>query len=317
MTAPQTTYAHQEVRQLLADPAMTEHSPGEEFAHVASLHDDKHDDVTVSYRAYLPAAFPLFANRPRYTVRHLLKVATVRDEETPYFQEVAPHDDDRTAGGRSYEQTLEASFTPVIKSTDLTEISVSVETPPGLENNVRLLASYIDYRLLVRFGVRENQLLLHGEQRYGPDAEPVGRRGGEGSALPGLLQLPGLRRLRSAGDPVAELTAAAGAVEETGGSCDGIVVHPSLYWRMVETGRLGPLNEAGIRVSRTRMMPPEQVLLGDFRAAATLLDPGTSWVTLRRGAGANGGHLLEARSRIALAVHLPRHFLLLDRGEAA
>jgi hypothetical protein len=290
MTNAQTI---QQAHQLLADPAMTESSPGEEFAQAAKLSSG--GAVTVPFRGYLPAAFPLFAKRPRYTVRHLLKMATVRDEKQPYVHEPQPPDEKRRVSGTTLESSLESAFLPTLGMSGLTEISVSVTVPPGLLEHPRLLAAFIDYRVLVRLGTRENQVLLHGD---------------DAGIVPGLLSLPGIRRVHVEKEPVALLTEAAAAVEETGGSCDGIVAHTAVYWQAVESGLLGRLAEAGVRIARTRMIPKDQVLLGDFRAAATFLDPGVSTLSLHRGAGQD---TIEARSRLGLAVHLPQHFVLLEQ----
>ena len=302
MSITQRPPSARDSRQLLADPAMTAHSPGEEFAQAASL-DGGGENFSVRFRGYLPTAFPLFAERPRYTVRQLLNMATVRDDEkaTPFVGEAAG--ECGTASGTSYESTLEAGFDPALLSADHTELSVSLRVPTGLLAHPRLLSSFIDRRLLVRVGVRENHTLLHGS------ADGV---------IAGLLRLPELRRLDvGGGELVSSVTAAAAHVEETGGSCDGVVAHPSLYWQMVDSGLLDSLGAAGIRVARTRMMPPHQLLLGDFRAAATLLDPADSSLSLHRGAAPDGGDLIEARCRIALAVHLPQHFVLVGTEEAA
>lgn len=289
----QTREPIRQMRQLLADPAMVDSSPGEEFAQAAALHATE-GDITVPYRSYLPAAFPLFAERPRYTVRQLMKMATVRDgDAVPYVHEPRANKDDAVSG-TTFGTTPEARFEPALGTAPLTDIGVSVRLPSRkLLHHPRLLAAFIDHRLLVRFGTRENEILLHGD---------------ENGAVPGLLSLPGMRTMHTDRDPVGLLTAAAAYVEETGGSCDGIVAHTAVYWQAVESGLLGRLAEAGVRISRTRMIPRDQVLLGDFRAAATFLDPGVSQLSLRRGAD---GDVLEARSRMGLAVHLPQHFLLI------
>jgi hypothetical protein len=125
----------------------------------------------------------------------------------------------------------------------------------------------------------------------------------------GLLQLPGLRHHRADGPLPAEIVRAAADVEEMGGSCDAIVAHPRRYWQLAESGMLGRLSEAGVRVSRTRMIAPDELLLGDFRAGVTLLETGTSAIALRPGPGA--ARTVVASLRIGLAVHLPQHFLLL------
>lgn len=278
-------------RQTLADPSLTKRSPGEEFSW-AVAQEQNGADVVVPIRAHLTASFPLFATRPRYTVRHLLKVASVSERTLAYVRE-APKAEYGNAG-TSYASTPESGFVSSVEFAELTELAITVPLPAGLRHDPALLAAFIDYRVLVRMGVVENQSLLHGT---------ADRR------IEGLLNLPEIRRAPFTGSPGAALTDAAAAVEETGGSCDGIVVHPTLYWELVRDGFLGKLAEAGIKVSRTRMMPRGHALLGDFRAAVTLLDPGTSSLTLT---GDKGGDTVEARTSVGLAVHLPQHFLLLS-----
>ncbi|KOV89995.1 family 3 encapsulin nanocompartment shell protein [Nocardia sp. NRRL S-836] len=289
-----------QMQQLLADPALTESSPGSEFAQAATL-GNPGDDVTVTYRAYLPTAFPLFAERPRFTVRQLMKMATVRDSDAPFVREPQPERDRGQRSGVTFDTTPEAGFQPLLDAAKLTDIGVSLPVPPGLLEHPRLLAAFIDFRLIVRFGTTENQVLL---------------RGSDDGAVPGLLDLPEARRMTVDCKPVELLTRAAALVEETGGSCDGIVAHNAVYWQAVESGLLGRLAEAGVRIARTRMIPEHQVLLGDFRAATTFLDPGISHLRLRRGAAPDGGDLLEAGSRMGLAVHLPQHFVLLEQEGA-
>lgn len=284
------------VRVSLADPAVREHSPGEEFARtVQGKSPDK--DVVVPFRAHLPAVFPLFATRPRYAVRHLMKTASVSDGPGLYVHEPPAHT--TGASGTSYATTPEARFAPCLKTADLSDLAVSVPLPAGLIHEPALLAPFVDYRVLVRLSAVENEALLHGTAD---------------KAIPGLLSLPDSRTRTLGDDLVAAITGGAAEVEETGGSCDGIVVHPFTYWELVGRGALRLLNEAGITVSRTRMIPRTQVLLGDFRAAATLLVPEVASLALRRGAGPDGTDMIEATTRVGLAVHLPQHFLLLSQG---
>ncbi|MER8231391.1 family 3 encapsulin nanocompartment shell protein [Streptomyces sp. NPDC094049] len=276
-----------------ADPALTTRSPGEEFAwSVRAAAADQ--DHTVPFQAHLPAVFPLFATRPRYAVRHLLKTASVADAPVTFVHE--PPAAKLAAAGTSYQATPEGAFAPRLERAELTDLTVRVPLPDGLLDQPALLASFIDYRVLVRLSVVENETLLHGSAD---------------KAISGLLNLPQIRRGQLGEDVYASITEAAAEVEETGGSCDGIVVHPFTYWELVRTGVLGQLGAAGITVSRTRMIPRGQVLLGDFRAAVTLLVPGVASLSLRRGAGPGGSDAVEASSRIGLAVHLPQHFLLL------
>lgn len=275
-----------------------ERTPGEEFASAVSGADGQ-QDVVVPFGVHLPAAFPLFATRPRYAVRHLLKTASVTDDgPVPYVYE-PPKGKLSESAGTSYAATPETAFAPRLIEAEFTDLSVSVPLPYGILDRPSLLASFIDYRVLVRVSVVENESLLHGTA--------------DGS-ITGMLDLPGIRS-RSTELPLEEaITTAAAEVEETGGSCDGIVAHPAVYWEMVRTGALQRLAVAGITVSRTRMMPRDTLLLGDFRAAFTLLLPGVASITLRRSTGADGEDVVHASSRIGLAVHLPQHLMTLSWG---
>ena len=281
------------MRYVLADPSLTHRTAGEEFARAVAGDDGEQVDVRVA--ATLPTLFPLAATRPRYTVRHLLKTAVVVQEPVSYVTEPRPPQALEHAGVR-YADTPEATFGPRLTEAKLADVAAEVELPAGLVDDPALLAAFVDHRLLVRLCTAENEALL---------------RGSADGAIEGLLSLSGLRRRPSSGPLAAELTRAAADVEEMGGSCDAIVVHPVRYWELVENGLLGRLGDVGVRVSRTRMIAPDQLLLGDFRAAVTLLDTGWSTLTLHRG---EAGDRAVAAFRVGLAVHLPQHFLLLERA---
>jgi hypothetical protein len=279
------------MRYLLADPALTSRTPGEEFArHVTAAGGA---DVDVRLAVSLPTLFPLAAHRPRYTVRHLLKTAVVTGDPTGYIQEPRPVGV-RDTSGVSYRDTPEALFTARWASARLTDVTATVGVPAGLSADPALLAAFVDHRLIVRLCTVENEVLLQGSTD---------------KAITGLLNLPDLRRRAAPGELGLELTRAAGEVEEMGGSCDGIVVHPHRYWELVNSGLLERLSHAGVRVSRTRMLGVDQALLGDYRAAVTLLETGESTIGLQHGDGVD---TLTASIRMGLAEHLPQHFLLLE-----
>jgi hypothetical protein len=273
-----------------------EGTPGEQFAlAVSGMHE--REDVVVPFGIHLPAAFPLFASRPRYTVRHLLKTASVADEPAWHVRE--PAIGRLGAAGTSYADSPEAAFAPRLAQARLTDLAVRVPVPAGILDKPAVLAYFVDYRVLVRLSVVENESLLHGTRD---------------GAITGLLRLPGIRHRRTAKGLEEAVTAAAAEVEDTGGSCDGIVAHPAVYWEMVRVGMLGRLAVAGITVSRTRMMPSDTLLAGDFRTAFTLLLPGVAAISLRRGAAGDGADLIHASTRVGLAVHLPQHLMMLSWG---
>ena len=275
----------------------TRGTPGEQFLAAIQAAGEL-EDITVPIDAHLPGAFPLFATRPRYPVRHLLNTMPVDDgESAAYVHE--PSAQRREESGTSYAATPEATFLPELQEARLSDLTVSVSLPPTILQRPALLTAFIDRRVLVRTTTMENQVLLHGS---------------DDGKVPGLLELDRMRHRSSNRDLDEAVTAVAFEVEETGGSCDGMVVHPAVYWEMVRQGLLGRLQVAGVVVSRTRMIARDTLLLGDFQAAATLLLPGVNTLSLRRGAGAAGEDVVEASTRLGLGVHLPQHLISLTWG---
>ncbi|WP_232544426.1 family 3 encapsulin nanocompartment shell protein [Streptomyces buecherae] len=267
-------------------------TPGEDFARAVAARTDE-DEVVVPFQAYLPASFPLLKTRPRYMVRHLLKVGRVRDGNGAYLEEFTHTD--RGPSGTAYQATPESTFGSELRTARFTDVEMTLNVPVDFVRKPGLLASFIDYRMFVRMWTRENEILLYGSKD---------------GHVEGLMNMKGLRRQTGSGDIHRELSLAACEVEETGGSCDGVVVHPELYWLAAESGFLDRFRNAGVTVSRTRMMPRGKALLADFRAGATLLNPGVSTLTLSRDPKAPDRRVITARTRLGLAVHVPQHFLL-------
>lgn len=284
---------------LIDDPALRERGPGEELA--VAVARAAGGDAAIRVRAPLTTLFPLASTRPRPTVREQAKGGTVTDGTLRYVRERRDEarDGDR---GTTYGATPEAVFRPAVAKAELTEISVSVPVPAELCSDPALLARFVEHRVIVRLCTVENQVLL---------------RGSDDGAIPGLLTLDGLRRLDApargarAGDAMDALMTTCAEVEEMGGSCDGLVMHPALYWRLVGGGVLPSLDAAGLRITRTRMIERDRVLLGDFRAGITLLDGEESTLALRRPGGPGGDATITAAMSLGLAVHLPQHFVLL------
>ncbi|GAA3520828.1 hypothetical protein GCM10022220_72150 [Actinocatenispora rupis] len=279
------------MRYLVDDPELTSRTPGEELAVAACRSPGGTASVVV--RGAIARHFPLAATRPRPPVRDLLKAATIADESVCFVAEL-PAASHPVTRDTEYAATPEAHQRPTAVKAALTEVRVRVPVPAQICRDPALLARFVDHRVIVRLCTVENDVLLHGS----PDG-----------AITGLLRLPGLRRLRGGGDLLDSIMAAAADVEDQGGSCDALVMHPRTYWRLVGLGALPTVDAAGLRITRTRMIAPDQVLLGDFRAGVTLLDGGAGGtLTLR-----TDGDLaeIEAGGRIGLAVHLPQHFALL------
>ncbi|MFD0690625.1 family 3 encapsulin nanocompartment shell protein [Actinomadura fibrosa] len=272
-----------DVRMMLDDPELARRSPGEEFALAHARHGP---GASVELRASISDLFPPAKRRPRLTVRHLLRKAVVGADEVTVFTERA---ENTAPDAAAPEWEFEVGAATVKTQT----IRASVPVPREILADPAALAAFVDYRLLVRLGTVENDVLLNGT---GP--------------IRGLLRSPGLRRRPDGGaDGAADASAAeallatAALCEWYGGSADGIVMHPDDWWPLVADGAfLERLAVQGVKVSRTRMVPPGTALVGDFTAAATLLDRRSSTIRL------DGGTLV-AEIREGLAVHLPGHFV--------
>lgn len=277
-----------DVNMKLDDPDLVSRSPGEEFALAYARMADK---ATVTMRAAISDLFPLAQRRPRYTVRHLLRAAVVGEAgEVVTFQETAARVD-QNAAAPEWRFGIGAASVPIVT------IRAAVSVPAQVLRDPAALAAFVDFRLLVRLGTAENDALLNADGQEG---------------IRGLLRTPGLRHAEPAGDVTQTLLAAAAECEWYGGSADGMVMHPDDWWPLLTDGiLLAGLAAAGVKISRTRMIPAGHVLVGDFTAAATLLDQRTS--TLRMAADGElpePGQGLVAEIREGLAVHLPGHFVL-------
>ncbi|GAA1675130.1 hypothetical protein GCM10009765_25560 [Fodinicola feengrottensis] len=273
---------------LLDDPELRRRGPGEEFALARARMGDK---ASVTLRAAISDLFPPAQRRPRYTVRHLLRKAVIGtdSDEITVFRERAAPDDESAAP--------EWGFQVGITATGLQTITAAVPVPDEILADPAALAAFVDFRLLVRLGTAENDVLLNG-------------KGGDG--ILGLLHHAGVRKVNDPAGTVADtLIATAALCERHGGSADGMVLHPDDWWPLLGDGFLDRLTSAGVKVSRTRMVPPGTAVVGDFTAAATLLDRRQSTIRMaREGELGIGGAGIVAEIQEGLAVHLPGHFVV-------
>jgi hypothetical protein len=181
----------------------------------------------------------------------------------------------------------------MVERAPISAITARAPVPRELLDDGAALAALIDYRLLVRLCTAENDALLHG---------PGGDR------ILGLLNTPGLRRQEPRGSVADTILAAASRCEHYGGSADGIVMNPADWWPLVGEGAfLAGLDRAGVRINRTRLVPPGTAIVGDFQAGATVLDRQTATIRLVE---ADGGLFADGEFLEGLAVHLPGHFVL-------
>ncbi len=282
---------------LLDDPALDQRSPGQEFARV---HSQLGPATCVTLRASITTRFPLFEHRPRLTVRDLMKVAVVGGDRVTYARELAADGGERPISAAA--NAPEAAFRCAAEEARVSTIAARAPVPPELLGDPAALAALVDYRLLVRLCTAENDFLLHGACP-GTDGQVIG-----------LLDTPGLRRQDALGSAPETILAAASRCERFGGSADGIVMNPADWWPLVGApGFLAALDQAGVRINRTRLVPPGLAVVGDFQAGATVLDRQLATIRLEE---ADGATHLVGEIQEGLAVHLPGHFVVtsLPRG---
>jgi hypothetical protein len=271
-------------------------SPGQLFAAAFAEHGKA---ARIELPITITEQFPGFARRPRIAMRSLFKVVRTSEPAGRYWYEMRPAS---AAGVRDEQLRSEAGFEFHVGHAPLTPITAWVQIPGALLDDRAALASFLDFRLLVRLGTAENQALT-----LGPG---------------GLLAAPGVRRLPAGPDPVSSLLAACDHVEQVGGSADGIVMNTTDYFRYLvpRAEIVSSLATLGIRIARTRMVPAGTIIVGDFFAGATIFDSGRSTIAFGQpppGTFARDGLAVQAEIRTALALHLPTHVFvanLVDKG---
>ena len=283
---------------LLDDPELTRRSPGEEFA---LAHARTGAEARVELRASITDLFPPSRRRPRYTVRHLLRKAVTASDVVTFARETATTSPEGAGaiGLAGVAGTPEARFQSESDTAKVQVVRAAAPVPPEILADPAALAAYVDFRLLVRLGTVENEVLLNGN---------------DGEGILGIARTPGLRYQEPLATPADTLLASCASSEWHGGSVDGIVMHPDDWWPLVggKGGRLlRQLADAGVRISRTRRIEAGSAIVGDFWAAATLFEMRRS--TIRMAApdeAPEEGAWLVGEIREALAVHLPGHFVV-------
>ena len=273
-------------------------SPGQIFAAACTARGTQ---ARVDYQTTITDLFPGFKRRPRIAVRALFKVARASQDPVRYWFETQPQSalpvpvDDM-------QLRPEAAFEFHFGETPLRPTTAWVQIPPPLLDDRDALATFIDYRLLVRLCTAENQALARG-------------RGGD--RVLGLLTTPGITRLPAQQDPTSSLLAACDRVEQMGGSADGVLINPADYYRyLVGHGSLlSDLASMGVRIARARMVDPGTCIVGDFTAAATIFDSGRSVIRFAEpppGIFPRAGLAVCGEIYQALCVHLPTHFFVVS-----
>jgi hypothetical protein len=266
-------------------------TPGTLFARAYTEHGDQ---AKVSFDFTITEAFLPTKDRPRVTVRNLLRIRPAGPEPVRIWAESRAASDEAETVSES-KLRREAAFHFGTADYRVWPVRAWIRIPNGLAQDVAELARFLDYRLLVRLATAENQALTIGEH--------------------GLLRHPGVAELpyESSAGYLRGLLAACDEIEQTGATAHAMVVNPADYYtHLVGAGSLlDDLAQNGTKISRTRMVDPGCALVGDFAVAAELLDGGRSEIAVAEppeGTFAEPGPAVYAEVYEGVAVHLPTHF---------
>jgi Phage capsid family len=264
-------------------------SPGEAFARALAA-DGEHARVTFDYT--ITEAHEPTKDRPRLTVRNLLRVRPVTGGAVRFWSESRPAAGEANAV-RGADSRREAAFLFGMAEAGVHPIQAWVQIPDGLAEDAEALAAFLDYRLLVRLATAENQALTIGPY--------------------GLLNHPEIAELPYETDYVTGLLNACDEIEQTGATAHAMIVNPTDYYHHL-VGRSGLLADLaagnGMKISRIRWVSPGSALVGDISVAARLLDARRSAIFVAEpppGTFARPGLAVCAEIYEGVAVHLPTH----------
>jgi hypothetical protein len=151
-------------------------TPGQVFAAAVA---ESGTAARVEFSNTITEQFPGFARRPRIAMRSLFKVVKTSGSEATHWFETRPSH--HGAHARDDKRMPEAAFEFHVGKAVLKPTTAWVQVPEPLLADPAALASFIDFRLVVRVCTAENHTLARGPG--------------------GLLEIAGARRLPPGPDP--------------------------------------------------------------------------------------------------------------------
>jgi hypothetical protein len=268
-----------------------EMSPGRIFAQACAAHGL---EARVEFDVTITDSLTSSRRKPRYPARNMLKVVDLsRDPRRYYWHESPPRPDDAKVNQADLRREVAHRFhkSPV---PDLYPTTAWVQVPADLWEDPETFESFINYRLIIRLGTAENYTIIRGEA--------------------GLLGIPGIARMTSAGPFGSTLLAACNEVEQMGATADGLIINPADYYMFLSRGRLmDDLEQNGVFIVRTRLVDQGTAIVGDFGHGAQLFDAGRSVIRFAEpppGTFAEPGIALMAEIYERVVVNLPTNFFV-------
>jgi hypothetical protein len=270
-----------------------ENLPGRRFAEACAAHGL---DACVEYDQTITDSLTSSRRKPRYPARNMFKVVDLsRDHRRYYWHESPARPGDPRVNQADVRRELANHFhrEPV---PELLPTTAWVHVPPDLWEDAEAFESFLNYRLIVRLGTAENHTIIRGEG--------------------GLLNIPGIERMTSAGPFGSTILAACNEVEQKGSTVDGLIINPADYYRFMAQGRLmEDVENNGVFIVRTRLVDAGTAIVGDFGHGAQLFDAGRSVIRFAEpppGTLAEPGIALMAEIYERVVVNLPANFFVVS-----
>lgn len=265
-------------------------SPGELFVAACATSGT---DTAVEYDYTITDTILSTRRKTRYPVRNMFKIVNLAERPLKYYWYESPPQ----AG--DMEDVLEAELRPEAAHhfqkhpvPELYPTTAWVQVPPELLEDPETLATFINYRLVIRLCTAENQALT-----LGPG---------------GLLNIPAITTIASKGVFSSPLLAACNQIEQMGCTPDGLILNPLDFYKLMGSSRiLFDLEENGMIIARTRMVKPGHAIMGDFAQGAMLFDQGKSVIRFAEpppGIFAQPGLALMAEIYERVVVNVPAIF---------
>ncbi len=226
----------------------------------------------------------------------MFHVVTAEDTSNIFWSETLRDSEavaDIEDAGACPENTVRFNAQPL---PELLPTTAWVQVPEALLEAPAALEHFFNYRLVIRLATAENHALTAGPG--------------------GLLNIDKVGSINAESGFASALYVACSQVEQMGCTADGAIFNPADYWKLAgSTDQIRLLEENGLRIARTRLVPRGSALVGDFGHGARLLDAGRTVIQFADpppGTFSQKGLSLKAEIYERILLHLPATFYRVD-----
>lgn len=260
---------------------------GRSIAHEC-IRDHPKQELTFPFSLLTPENYSASRPTPRLTVRGQFRVVDVSQRESGYWYEMNSEGVVDAAEGVDTLPEFQRAFA-YAETVDLYPTRAWIGVHEAMFRDTEALTSFMATRLVPRLFKAENHALLTGHY--------------------GLLNMPSIANVeRVSGVPGICAVEACNTVEQQGATTGGMFLNPHNCWTMVQTSDVRKLESSGVRITRTRLVPENQGIEGDFDLGTCLFEADCSTVKIgEAGKATDGGrtYRLKASFKERLVVSVP------------